>query len=51
LSKGTPGAVPDIDNVVSHFVCVSMNHQNQLEQMANEVIFAKGFSNAFGSWC
>jgi hypothetical protein len=29
-----------LDNVVSHIARVSMNHQNQLEQMANEAIFA-----------
>jgi hypothetical protein len=29
-----------LDNVVSPITCVSMNHQNQLEQMANRAIFA-----------
>jgi hypothetical protein len=29
-----------LDNVVSPIACVSMNHQNQLEQMANGVMFA-----------
>jgi hypothetical protein len=29
-----------LDNVVSPITCVSMNHENQLEQMANEAIFA-----------
>jgi hypothetical protein len=29
-----------LDNVVSLVACVSMNHQNQLEQMANEAMFA-----------
>jgi hypothetical protein len=29
-----------LDNVVSPIACVSMNHQNQLEQMANEAMFA-----------
>jgi hypothetical protein len=29
-----------LDNVVSPITCVSMNHQNQLEQMANGVMFA-----------
>jgi hypothetical protein len=28
------------DNVVSPITCVSMNHQNQLEQMANGTMFA-----------
>jgi hypothetical protein len=30
-----------LDIVVSPITCVSMNHQNQLEQMANGVMFAK----------
>jgi hypothetical protein len=30
-----------LDNVVSPITCVSMNHQNQLEQMANVAMFAK----------
>jgi hypothetical protein len=29
-----------LDNVVIPIACVSMNHQNQLEQMANEAMFA-----------
>jgi hypothetical protein len=29
-----------LDNVVSPVTCVSMNHQNQLEQMANGAMFA-----------
>jgi hypothetical protein len=29
-----------LDNVVSLIACVSMNHQNQLEQMANGAMFA-----------
>jgi hypothetical protein len=29
-----------LDNVVSPFTCVSMNHQNQLEQMAKDAMFA-----------
>jgi hypothetical protein len=29
-----------LDNVVSPITCVSMNHKNQLEQMANEAMFA-----------
>jgi hypothetical protein len=28
-----------LDNVVSPITCVTMNHQNQLEQMANEAMF------------
>jgi hypothetical protein len=32
-----------LDNVVSPITCVSMNHQNQLEQMANGTMFATGF--------
>jgi hypothetical protein len=28
-----------LDNVVSHITCVSMNHQNQIEQMANGAMF------------
>jgi hypothetical protein len=31
-----------LDNVVSLIACVSMNHQNQLEQMANGAMFATG---------
>jgi hypothetical protein len=29
-----------LDNVVSPITCVSMNHQNQLEQMSNGAMFA-----------
>jgi hypothetical protein len=29
-----------LDNVVSPITCVSMNHQNQLEQMANVAMFS-----------
>jgi hypothetical protein len=29
-----------LDNVISPITCVSMNHQNQLEQMANGAMFA-----------
>jgi hypothetical protein len=29
-----------LDKVVSHIACVNMNHQNQLEQMANGAMFA-----------
>jgi hypothetical protein len=29
-----------LDNVVSPITCVNMNHQNQLEQKANGVMFA-----------
>jgi hypothetical protein len=29
-----------LDNVVSPITCVSMNHQNQLEQMANGAMFS-----------
>jgi hypothetical protein len=29
-----------LDNVVSRIICVSMNHQNHLEQMANGAMFA-----------
>jgi hypothetical protein len=29
-----------LDNVVSLITCVSTNHQNQLEQMANGAMFA-----------
>jgi wobble nucleotide-excising tRNase len=29
-----------LDNVVSPITCVSMNHQNQLEQMENGAMFA-----------
>jgi hypothetical protein len=29
-----------LDNVISPITCVSMNHQNQLEQMANGAMFS-----------
>jgi hypothetical protein len=29
-----------LDKVVSAIACVNMNHQNQLEQMANAAMFA-----------
>jgi hypothetical protein len=34
-----------LDNVVSPINCVSMNHQNQLEQMENGAIFATRFAS------
>jgi hypothetical protein len=38
-SMGPRNAYKDmLDNVVSPITCVSMNHQNQLEQMANRAI-------------
>jgi hypothetical protein len=36
-----------LDNVVSPITCVSMNHQNQLEQMANGAMFATLFTSYF----
>jgi FtsZ-binding cell division protein ZapB len=33
-----------LDKVVSPIACVNMNHQNQLEQMANGAMFATGIS-------
>jgi hypothetical protein len=33
-----------LDNVVSSITCVSMNHQNQLEQMANGAMFTTQLS-------
>jgi hypothetical protein len=40
-SMGSRNAYKDmLDNVVSPITCVSMNHQNQLEQMANGAVFA-----------
>jgi hypothetical protein len=33
-----------LDNVVSPITCVSMNHQNQLEQMENGAMFATNYS-------
>jgi hypothetical protein len=41
ISVGPRNAYKDLlDNVVSPITCVSMNHQNQLEQMANGAMFA-----------
>jgi hypothetical protein len=38
---GSRNAYKDmLDNVVCPITCVSMNHQNQLEQMANGAMFA-----------
>jgi hypothetical protein len=34
-----------LDNVVNPITCVSMNHQNQLEQTTNGVMFATHLSN------
>jgi hypothetical protein len=34
-----------LDNVVSPITCVSMNHQNQLELMANEAIVDGEFTS------
>jgi hypothetical protein len=40
-SMGPRNAYKDmLDNEVSPITCVSMNHQNQLEQMANGAMFA-----------
>jgi hypothetical protein len=39
-----------LDNVVSPITCVSMNHQNQLEQMANGAMFATDGSVAVLPW-
>jgi hypothetical protein len=41
-----------LDNVVSLITCVSMNHQNQLEQMTNRAMFAiaRGWKGAVGVW-
>jgi hypothetical protein len=36
-----------LDNVVSPITCVSMNHQNQLEQMANGAMFATEYRYHF----
>jgi hypothetical protein len=40
-----------LDNVVSLIACVSMNHQNQLEQMSNGAMFATDtlLSSVFGT--
>jgi hypothetical protein len=35
-----------LDNMVSPITCVSMNHQNQLEQMANEASLHKSPATA-----
>jgi hypothetical protein len=35
-----------LENVVSPNTCVSMNHQNQLEQMTNGAMFATSFQVA-----
>jgi hypothetical protein len=41
ISMGPRNAYKDmLDIVVSLITCVSKNHQNQLEQMANEAMFA-----------
>jgi hypothetical protein len=32
-----------LDNVISLIICVSMNHQNQLEQMTNGTMFDTNF--------
>jgi hypothetical protein len=43
---GHRNAYKDIlDNVVSPITCVSMNHQNQLQQMANGAMFATVLRN------
>jgi hypothetical protein len=34
-----------LDNFVSPITCVSMNHQNQLKQMANGAIFTTDVSD------
>jgi hypothetical protein len=36
-----------LDNVVSPIACVSMNHQNQLEQMANGACSLQGSAQAW----
>jgi hypothetical protein len=38
-----------LDNVVSPITCVSMNRQNQLEQMANGAMFATHIWNEISS--
>jgi hypothetical protein len=50
--KGPRNAYKDmLDNVVSPIACVSMNHQNQLEQMANGAMFATALpAPAAGGW-
>jgi hypothetical protein len=37
-----------LDNVISPITCVSMNHQNQLEQMVNGAMFATWSSHTYG---
>jgi hypothetical protein len=37
-----------LDNEVSPITCVSMNHQKQLEQMANGAMFATGIQHFIG---
>jgi hypothetical protein len=47
ISMGPKNAYKDmLDKVVSPITCVSMNHQNQLKQMANGDMFAT-FPKAF----
>jgi hypothetical protein len=48
---GSRNAYKDmLDNVVSPITCVSMNHQNQLEQMANGAMFATHFRCKFATF-
>jgi hypothetical protein len=47
-SMGPRNAYKDmLDKVVSPIACVNMNHQNQLEQMANGAMFATVFPTTF----
>jgi hypothetical protein len=39
-----------LDNVVSPITCVSMNHQNQLKQMANGAMFATSRKDQIDHW-
>jgi hypothetical protein len=39
-----------LDNVVSPITCVSMNHQNQLEQMANGAMLRTMCGSRTGGW-
>jgi hypothetical protein len=49
-SMGPRNACKDmLDNVVSPIACVSMNHQNQLAQMANGAMFATHVSQCVSS--
>jgi hypothetical protein len=49
---GTYDAYKDmLDNVVSPITCLSMNHQNQLEQMANGAMFATRRRLRTSSYC